>query len=176
MDGRDALLAVAMNGEPLPIDHGFPVRLVVPGLYGYVCATKWVVDLELTTFDDFDAYWVPTGLGAAGADQDHEPHRRPAQPSEVPAGTVAVAGVAWALHRGISKVEVQVDDGPWQAARLGAVPSDDTWVQWVLEWDARRATTSSRCGRPTAPAGCSRRSRPTRRRTARRAGTAAASG
>ncbi|HEX6786516.1 MAG TPA: molybdopterin-dependent oxidoreductase [Acidimicrobiales bacterium] len=135
MDGRDALLAVAMNGEPLPISHGFPVRLVVPGLYGYVSATKWVVDLELTTFDEV-AYWVPRGWAQQAPIKTMSRIDVP-RTEQVPAGTVAVAGVAWAVHRGISKVEVQVDDGPWQAARLGTVPSDDTWVQWVLEWDAR---------------------------------------
>jgi DMSO/TMAO reductase YedYZ molybdopterin-dependent catalytic subunit len=135
MDGRDALLAVAMNGEPLPISHGFPVRLVVPGLYGYVSATKWVVDLKLTTFDDV-AYWVPRGWAQQAPIKTMSRIDVP-RTEQVPAGTLAVAGVAWAVHRGISKVEVQVDDGPWQAARLGTVPSDDTWVQWVLEWDAR---------------------------------------
>ena len=135
MDGRDALLAVAMNGEPLPIDHGFPVRLVVPGLYGYVSATKWVVDLKLTTFDDV-AYWVPRGWAQQAPVKTMSRIDVP-RAEQVPAGTVAVAGVAWAVHRGISKVEVQVDDGPWQAARLGTVPSDDSWVQWVLEWDAQ---------------------------------------
>ena len=134
MDGRDALLAVAMNGEPLPIAHGFPVRLVVPGLYGYVSATKWVVDLELTTFDDV-AYWVPRGWAQQAPIKTMSRIDVP-RTDQVPTGTVALAGVAWAVHRGIGKVEVHVDDGPWQAARLGAVPSDDTWVQWVLEWDA----------------------------------------
>ena len=135
MDGRDALLAVAMNGEPLPIAHGFPVRLVVPGLYGYVSATKWVVDLKLTTFDDL-AYWVPRGWAQQAAVKTMSRIDVP-RTEQVPAGTVAVAGVAWAVHRGVSKVEVQVDDGPWQAARLGTVPSEDSWVQWVLEWDAQ---------------------------------------
>jgi DMSO/TMAO reductase YedYZ molybdopterin-dependent catalytic subunit len=135
MDGRDALLAVAMNGGPLPISHGFPARLVVPGLYGYVSATKWVVDLELTTFDDDVAYWVPRGWAQQAPIKTMSridvPHS-----DEVPAGTVAVAGVAWAPHRGISAVEVQVDDGAWRQARLGTVPSDDTWVQWVVDWSA----------------------------------------
>jgi DMSO/TMAO reductase YedYZ molybdopterin-dependent catalytic subunit len=135
MDGRDALLAVAMNGEPLPISHGFPVRLVVPGLYGYVSATKWVVDLELTTFDDV-AYWVPRGWAQQAPVKTMSRIDAP-RTEQVSAGTVAVAGVAWAVHRGIGKVEIQVDDGPWQPARLGTVPSDDTWVQWVFEWDAR---------------------------------------
>jgi DMSO/TMAO reductase YedYZ molybdopterin-dependent catalytic subunit len=134
MDGRDALLAVAMNGEPLPIAHGFPVRLVVPGLYGYVSATKWVVDLKLTTFDDV-AYWVPRGWAQQAPIKTMSRIDVP-RTEQVGAGTVPVAGVAWAVHRGISKVEVQVDDGPWQAARLGTVPSEDSWVQWVLEWDA----------------------------------------
>jgi len=134
-DGRDALLAVAMNGQPLPISHGFPVRLVVPGLYGYVSATKWVVDLKLTTFDE-EAYWVPRGWDQQAPIKTMSRIDVP-RGSSLAAGTVAVAGVAWAVHRGISKVEVQIDGGPWQEARLGTVPSVDSWVQWVYEWDAR---------------------------------------
>ena len=135
MDGRDALLAVAMNGEPLPVSHGFPVRMVVPGLYGYVSATKWVVDLKLTTWEDDVAYWVPRGWAREAPVKTMSRIDVPRQ-RDVPAGTVAIAGVAWAPHRGISAVEVQVDDGRWLPARLGAVPSEDSWVQWVAEWDA----------------------------------------
>jgi DMSO/TMAO reductase YedYZ molybdopterin-dependent catalytic subunit len=135
MDGRDALLAVAMNGEPLPIKHGFPVRLVVPGLYGYVSATKWVVDLKLTTWDDDVAYWVPRGWDREAPVKTMSRIDVPRR-DEVPTGRTALAGVAWAVHRGISAVQVSVDEGDWQPARLGAVPSADTWVQWVYEWDA----------------------------------------
>jgi DMSO/TMAO reductase YedYZ molybdopterin-dependent catalytic subunit len=135
MDGRDALLAIAMNGEPLPLRHGFPVRMVVPGLYGYVSATKWLVDLKLTTWDDDVAYWVPRGWAREAPIKTMSRIDVPLGDT-VMAGRTAVAGVAWAPHRGISAVEVQVDEGTWQRARLGAVPSIDSWVQWVYEWDA----------------------------------------
>jgi DMSO/TMAO reductase YedYZ molybdopterin-dependent catalytic subunit len=134
MDGRDALIAVGMNGVPLPIEHGFPVRLVVPGLYGYVSATKWLSELELTSFGDFSAYWVPRGWAAKAPIKTESRIDTPR--ARARAGTVTVAGVAWAQHRGISKVEVRVDDGPWQPATLGAVPSVDTWRQWTYDWTA----------------------------------------
>ncbi len=136
MDGRDALLAVGMNGDPLPIEHGFPVRMVVPGLYGYVSATKWLTELELTSFHDFNAYWVPRGWAAKAPIKTESRIDTPRDGSRPRAGTVTVAGVAWAQHRGISKVEVQVDDGPWQPATLGPVPSVDTWRQWTFLWSA----------------------------------------
>jgi DMSO/TMAO reductase YedYZ molybdopterin-dependent catalytic subunit len=136
LDGRDALLAVGMNGEPLPIRHGFPVRMVVPGLYGYVSATKWVVDLKLTTWEDDVAYWVPRGWAREAPVKTMSRIDVPRDDSRLGPGPTAIAGVAWAPHRGISTVEVRVDDGPWQEARLGAVPSEDSWVQWVLEWEA----------------------------------------
>ena len=135
-DHRNALLAVAMNGEPLPVEHGFPVRMVVPGLYGYVSATKWVVDLKVTTFAADVAYWTPRGWSARGPIKTASRIDVPASGGQVKAGRVAVAGVAWAQHRGIRAVEVRVDDGPWQQARLAAEPSVDAWRQWVLEWDA----------------------------------------
>jgi DMSO/TMAO reductase YedYZ molybdopterin-dependent catalytic subunit len=135
-DDRNALLAVAMNGEPLPVEHGFPVRMVVPGLYGYVSATKWVVDLKVTTFAADVAYWTPRGWSARGPIKTASRIDVPASGGQVKAGRVAVAGVAWAQHRGIRAVEVRVDDGPWQQARLAAEPSVDAWRQWVLEWDA----------------------------------------
>lgn len=135
-DGRDALFAVAMNGEPLPVEHGFPVRMVVPGLYGYVSATKWVVDVEVSRFDDFDAYWTTRGWSERGPIKTASRIEVPRSGATVRAGRVAVAGMAWAQHRGIQSVEVRVDDGPWRRARLGVVPSTDTWRQWVWEWDA----------------------------------------
>lgn len=136
MDGRDAMLAVAMNGEPLPVEHGFPVRMVVPGLYGYVSACKWIVDIEVTTFGAFDAYWVRRGWARNGPIRTESRIDTPISEATVRAGRVPVAGVAWAQHRGIERVEVQVDDGPWQECRLGGVPSVDTWRQWVYDWDA----------------------------------------
>jgi DMSO/TMAO reductase YedYZ molybdopterin-dependent catalytic subunit len=135
-DGRHALLAVAMNGEPLPVEHGFPVRMVVPGLYGFVSATKWVVDLEVTRFADFTAYWTQRGWAPRGPVKTQSRIDVPADGAEVSAGRVAVGGVAWAQHTGIRGVEVRVDDGPWRPARLARVPNVDTWRQWVFAWDA----------------------------------------
>lgn len=138
MDGRDAMLALGMNGEPLPFDHGFPVRMVVPGLYGFVSACKWIEDIELTTFDSYDPYWVKRGwarrapIKTASRIDTPKPFARPK------AGTVMVAGVAWAQHRGIDKVEVRVDDGPWQEAELAAEDTRDTWRQWSLAWRATK--------------------------------------
>ncbi len=148
-DGRNALVAFGMNGEPLPLEHGFPVRLIVPGLYGYISATKWLTEIELTTFEDFEQYWVPRGyaerapiklmsridsvdgLGTLTRDAD---------------GTAAIGGVAWAQTRGISAVEVQLDDGPWQPCELGAALNDDTWRQWAFRWTPRATgRTSIRC-------------------------------
>ncbi len=135
-DGREALVAVSMNGEPLPLEHGYPVRLVVPGLYGYVSATKWLGELELTTLEAFDAYWVPRGWSKLGPIKTQSRIDVPSFGATVPAGIVPVAGVAWAQGRGISAVEVQVDEAGWQPARLAAALNDDTWRQWVWEWDA----------------------------------------
>jgi DMSO/TMAO reductase YedYZ molybdopterin-dependent catalytic subunit len=136
LDGRDAMLAIAMNGEPLPVQHGFPVRMVVPGLYGYVSATKWLAELELTTFADYDAYWVPRGWAQQAPIKTGSRIDAPRPSSDPRAGSVVVAGVAWAQHRGISKVEVRVDNGPWNEATLSAVPSIDTWRQWRWTWPA----------------------------------------
>jgi DMSO/TMAO reductase YedYZ molybdopterin-dependent catalytic subunit len=134
---REALVAVAMNGEPLPADHGFPARLIVPGLYGYVSATKWLTEIELTTLDGFDAYWVPLGWAKQAPILTQSRIDVPRDRARVEAGTVPVAGVAWAPDRGISAVEVQVDDGPWLPAELSTPISDATWVQFVHRWDAR---------------------------------------
>ncbi|WP_425470339.1 molybdopterin-dependent oxidoreductase [Streptomyces diacarni] len=136
MDGRDAMLAVGMNGEPLPFEHGFPVRMVVPGLYGYVSACKWIRELELTSFDDFDVYWVERGWGRRAPIKTQSRIDTPGPLADLKAGKVAVAGVAWAQHRGIDRVEVRVDDGSWHTARLAEEDSRDTWRQWVWEWDA----------------------------------------
>jgi DMSO/TMAO reductase YedYZ molybdopterin-dependent catalytic subunit len=137
MDGRDAMLAIAMNGEPLPAEHGYPVRLVVPGLYGYVSATKWVTEIELTRWEDFDGYWIPRGWAKEGpvktmARIDRPKPRRSETPSA--SGIVDIAGLAWAVHRGISRVEVSIDDGEWRECELAGVPSDDTWRQWRYRW------------------------------------------
>ncbi|WP_405923108.1 molybdopterin-dependent oxidoreductase [Streptomyces sp. NBC_00035] len=135
-DGRDALLAVGMNGEPLPVEHGFPVRMVVPGLYGYVSATKWLTELELSRFSDFSAYWVRRDYAALAPVKTQSRIDTPAAGRRLEQGLVMVAGVAWAQHRGVSAVEVRVDDGPWQQAQLAAVPSVDTWRQWSWPWQA----------------------------------------
>jgi DMSO/TMAO reductase YedYZ molybdopterin-dependent catalytic subunit len=136
LDGRDALVAVAMNGTALPTEHGFPARLVVPGLYGYVSACKWVVDIEVTTFESAVAYWAQRGWSQQGPVKTESRIDVPASGSQVKAGRVAVAGVAWAQHKGIEAVEVRVDGGPWHEATLAAVPGIDTWRQWVWQWDA----------------------------------------
>jgi DMSO/TMAO reductase YedYZ molybdopterin-dependent catalytic subunit len=134
--GRDALLAVAMNGEPLPLAHGFPVRMVTPGLYGYVSATKWLVDLEVTRFADFEAYWTPRGYAERAPIKTSSRIDVPRPFARVPAGRTPVAGVAWAQDTGIETVEVRVDEGPWHQARLAAEDNIDTWRQWVWQWEA----------------------------------------
>jgi DMSO/TMAO reductase YedYZ molybdopterin-dependent catalytic subunit len=135
-DGRDALLAIAMNGEPLPVDHGYPARLVVPGLYGYVSATKWVADLEVTRFDRAQAYWTKLGWSARGPIKTESRIDVPRDGQTVAAGPVRFGGVAWAQNRGVRAVEVRVDDGPWQPAELGANYSNDTWRLWSYPWVA----------------------------------------
>ena len=134
LDGQDALLAVAMNGAPLPVAHGFPVRMVTPGLYGYVSATKWVTDIKVTTFGAESAYWAQRGWDQQAPIKTES--RIDVPLGSVKAGRIPVAGVAWAQHKGIDAVHVRVDGGPWQQARLASVPGIDTWRQWVWEWDA----------------------------------------
>jgi DMSO/TMAO reductase YedYZ molybdopterin-dependent catalytic subunit len=140
LDGRDALLAVAMNGAALPTAHGFPARLVVPGLYGYVSACKWVVDLQVTTFAAAQGYWVPRGWSVMGPVKTESRIDVPTNGGSVKAGKVAVAGVAWAQHKGIEAVEARADNGPWNEATLATVPGIDTWRQWVWQWDATPGT------------------------------------
>ncbi|MCV7155445.1 molybdopterin-dependent oxidoreductase [Mycolicibacterium pyrenivorans] len=132
----DALLAVGMNGEPLPVEHGYPARLVVPGLYGYVSATKWVVDLELTRFDRAEAYWTRLGWSARGPIKTESRIDVPRAGQDVPVGPVKFGGVAWAQRRGVRDVEVQIDDGDWQRATLGDSYSGDTWRLWSFDWEA----------------------------------------
>jgi DMSO/TMAO reductase YedYZ molybdopterin-dependent catalytic subunit len=136
LDGRDALLAVAMNGTALPVAHGFPARMVVPGLYGYVSATKWVTDIEVTTFASATAYWASRGWSQQAPIKTESRIDVPATGASLRPGTAPVAGVAWAQHKGIAAVEVRVDRGPWHQARLAAVPDIDTWRQWVWQWPA----------------------------------------
>jgi DMSO/TMAO reductase YedYZ molybdopterin-dependent catalytic subunit len=125
-----------MNGEPLPVRHGFPARVIVPGLYGYVSATKWLARLDLTTWDAEEGYWIPRGWAREAPIKTQSRIDVPRRGETVKAGPVAVAGVAWAQRRGITRVEVRVDDGPWIEARLGSDVSNDTWRQWLLEWQA----------------------------------------
>jgi len=136
LDGRDAMIALGMNGEALPLEHGFPARLVVPGLYGYVSATKWLKSIELTTWDGATGYWVPRGWAREAPIKTQSRIDVPRSGQTVAAGPARIAGVAWAQHRGIAEVEVRVDDGPWQEADLGDDVSDDAWRQWVIDWEA----------------------------------------
>ncbi|WP_426999124.1 molybdopterin-dependent oxidoreductase [Pseudarthrobacter sp. N5] len=131
-DSRDALLAVGMNGEPLPLEHGFPVRMIVPGLYGYVSATKWLTELKVTRFADDVAYWTPRGWTDHGPIKTSSRIDVPRAGHSVPAGTVMFGGVAWAQHTGVAKVELRVNRGAWQEAVLAAGISRDTWYQWKL--------------------------------------------
>jgi DMSO/TMAO reductase YedYZ molybdopterin-dependent catalytic subunit len=136
LDGRHALLAVAMNGTALPVVHGFPARMVVPGLYGYVSATKWVTDIEVTTFASAYGYWAQRGWSQQGPIKTESRIDVPGGGSSLAPGRIQVAGVAWAQHKGIAAVEVRVNGGPWHEARLASVPGIDTWRQWVWDWTA----------------------------------------
>src|SRR5262249_46523346 len=131
LDDRGAMLAYAMNGGPLPIDHGFPVRTLVPGLYGYVSACKWVRDIEVTTFDSFRSYWVQRGWSEMGPVKLASRIDVPGDGDHVTSGQVRVGGVAWQQNTGISAVQVQLDGRGWQAATLARRNITDSWVQWV---------------------------------------------
>lgn len=134
-DGRNAILAVGMNGEPLPLEHGYPVRMVVPGLYGYVSATKWVVELKLTRFDQEQGYWTPRGWSELGPVKLSSRIDVPRDGASVTAGSVVIAGIAWSQHVGVSAVAVQIDGGAWQDATLADAISADTWRQWAYTWN-----------------------------------------
>ncbi len=136
--GRDAMFAIGMNGSPLPFDHGFPVRMVVPGLYGFVSATKWITDLEVTRFDEFEAYWTQRGWAAQAPVKTQSRFEAPRPYGEIAPGRTVLAGMAWAQHRGISKVEVAIDDKV-HVAELAPWSNPDTWRQWrVTDWKATR--------------------------------------
>ncbi len=137
-DGRTALVAVGMNGEPLPTEHGYPARMVVAGLYGYVSACKWLTEIHLDRLQDFDAYWVPLGWSKQAPIKTQSRIDVPRSGATVHAGPTPIAGVAWAPDKGIAKVEVQVDDGPWMTAQLGQVLSKDTWCEWMVPWSATK--------------------------------------
>ena len=136
LDGRIAMVAVQMNGEPLPISHGFPARLVVAGLYGYVSATKWLSDIELTTWEAFDGYWIPRGWAKEGPIKTQSRIDVPRRDSTIDPGPTAIAGVAWAPSRAIEKVEVQVDDEDWVEAELSRETTINSWRQWMVTWNA----------------------------------------
>ena len=135
LDGRDALVAIAMNGDPLPLAHGFPARMVVPGLYGYVSATKWLVDLEVTRFSELEAYWTERGWAEQAPVKLASRIDVPRSFQSLPRDSVRAGGVAWAQHVGVGAVEVRVDDDPWEPARLAPQDGIDTWRQWTWRWD-----------------------------------------
>jgi DMSO/TMAO reductase YedYZ molybdopterin-dependent catalytic subunit len=133
---RDPMIALGMNGQPLPSEHGYPARLIIPGLYGYVSATKWLSEIELTTLDAFDAYWVPKGWAKEAPILTQSRIDVPRSGASVATGPVTVAGVAWAPDRGVSAVEIKVDDGAWMPATLSTPLTKAAWVQWLVNWDA----------------------------------------
>jgi DMSO/TMAO reductase YedYZ molybdopterin-dependent catalytic subunit len=133
---RTPMIAIGMNGQPLPREHGYPARLIIPGLYGYVSATKWLTEIQMTTLDAFDAYWIPLGWAKEGPILTQSRIDVPRDGSSVAAGRQPIAGVAWAPDRGIEAVEVSIDQGPWQKTTLSTPISKATWVQWLLAWDA----------------------------------------
>jgi DMSO/TMAO reductase YedYZ molybdopterin-dependent catalytic subunit len=139
-ESREPMIALKMNDEPLPRIHGFPARLIIPGLYGYVSATKWLSELELTTLEGFNGYWIPLGWAKDGPILTQSRIDTPRDGMSVAAGRVPIAGIAWAPDRGIAKVEVSIDGGEWQAAKLTTPISKATWVQWLVAWDASTAS------------------------------------
>jgi hypothetical protein len=134
--GREPMIAVGMNRELLPADHGYPARLIIPGLYGYVSATKWLRSIELTTREAVDGYWIPLGWAKDAPILTQSRIDFPTSGDAIAVGPITVAGVAWAPDRGITKVDVRIDDGDWQAASIGRPISSATWVQWRLSWTA----------------------------------------
>jgi hypothetical protein len=133
---REPMIVVGMNRQPLPAEHGYPARLIVPGLFGYVSATKWLSEIELTTREAFDGYWVPLGWAKDGPIVTESRIDHPSEGAQLSTGNIDIDGVAWAPDRGVQRVEVQIDNGPWQAALLSRAISKATWVQWWLRWQA----------------------------------------
>jgi DMSO/TMAO reductase YedYZ molybdopterin-dependent catalytic subunit len=141
---RAALLAIGMNGAPLPFEHGFPVRMVTPGLYGYVSATKWLVDLNATTFDRI-GYWPQRGWSEFGPIKTESRIDRPVDGDQLTAGAVTAAGIAWAQHTGIDRVEVRLDNGPWLEAQLSTEVNSDTWRMWRITLETTPGTHMLTC-------------------------------
>ena len=138
-DGRNAILAIGMNNELLPLAHGFPARLVVAGLYGYVSAVKWLDEIHLTTWDGFDGFWVPRGWSKRGPMKTQSRIDLPRNNTRIPVGEpTSIAGIAWAPTRGIERVETRIDDGDWMPCRLGQALGDESWVQWHQQWTPDR--------------------------------------
>ena len=135
-DGRDAMLAIGMNGEPLPLMHGFPARLIVPGIYGYVSATKWISEIEINKWSDAEGYWVPRGWAREAPIKTQSRIDVPRRGQKIDAGPTKIAGVAWAQHIGVARVEVRVDDGAWIDATLSEDLTDDAWRLWSVDWTA----------------------------------------
>jgi len=158
---REPMIAIGMNDKPLPREHGFPARVIIPGLFGYVSATKWVTELELTTLEAFDAYWVPLGWAKEAPILTQSRIDVPARNGSIPVGPSMIAGVAWAPDRGIARVEVSVDDGEWHEATLSVPIADTTWVQWQYPWDAAIGDHSARV-RATDGTGTTQTETPTR--------------
>jgi hypothetical protein len=136
MDGRDALIAIGMNGKSLPLMHGYPARLVVPGLYGYVSATKWLSEIHITTWSAEQGYWIPRGWSRDAPIKTQSRIDVPRQGESISAGKFRLAGVAWAQHTGVQRVEIRIDRGAWNTCDLGIDLSDDAWRQWIFDWDA----------------------------------------
>ena len=158
---REPMIAIGMNGAPLPPEHGFPARVIVPGLYGYVSATKWVTELEFTTLEAFDAYWVPLGWAKKAPILTQSRIDVPENGASIAAGQTMIAGVAWAPDRGISKVEVSIDEGEWHETTLSVPISNATWVQWEYPWTATAGDHSVRV-RATDKTGETQTETPTR--------------
>jgi len=135
-DGRDAMLAIGMNGEPLPLVHGFPARLIVPGVYGYVSATKWIESIEINRWSDAEGYWVPRGWAREAPIKTQSRIDVPRRGEKLIPGATKIAGVAWAQHTGIAKVEVRVDEDEWIEATLSPDLTDDAWRLWSVDWNA----------------------------------------
>jgi DMSO/TMAO reductase YedYZ molybdopterin-dependent catalytic subunit len=136
LDGRDAMLAIGMNGEPLPLEHGFPARLIVPGIYGYVSATKWIKEIEINKWSDAMGYWIPLGWARDAPIKTQSRIDVPRKNQELQAGMNKIAGVAWAQHTGVEKVEVRIDNGDWNITELSDDLTDDAWRLWSYEWNA----------------------------------------